>query len=168
MFASLIDLHAWWSPHLWVILSHHERLGTQLSKGNGLFCIIPVILSALQFLLPLNDLSAVYGNYHCFHTFEDSSFSGTLFFFLTPPPLFSWISTFFRKVGRKRDNGEQLIQWGEELHCGGQPRWGVWLHTQRTALPNGTKRNRGTKQNWGNLWGYSRTLQSIKNITNRW
>lgn len=66
------------------------------------------------------------------------------------------------------DDGKQLIQWGKELHGWGQPWWGVWLHTQRTALPYGTERHRGIRQNRGILWGYSRTLQSAKNFTYRW
>lgn len=150
---------------LWVILSHHERLGTQLSKGNGLFCNIPALLPAVWLQLPLKGLSAVYGSYHSVRTLEDLSFSRTTLFYSH-----CWVEavTLCIWVGRHRDNGEQLVQWGEELHGGGQPRWRVWLHAQRTALLNGTERRRGDKQNWGNLRGHSRTLQPVKNITYRW
>lgn len=160
--------HGWWSPPLWVILSHHERLGTQLSKGNGLFCNIPALLPAVWLHLPLKGLSAVYGNYHCACTLEDLSFSRTTLFFFFYPHCWAEAATLCNRVGRRQDNGEQLVQWGEELHDGGQPRWRVWLHAQRAALPYGTERRRGAKQNWGNLWGCSRTLQPVKNITSRW
>lgn len=166
-----LDLHAWWSPPLWVILSHHERLGTQLSKGNGLFCNIPAPLPAVWLQLPLKGPSAVYGNYHCVRTLEDLSFSRTTlfvsFFFFYPHGR-AEAARLCSTVGRRQENGEQLVQWGEELHGGGQSRWRIWLLAQRTALPYGTERRRGAKQNWGILWGYSRTLQPVKNITYRW
>ena len=169
MFALLLQICMHGDLRLWVILSHHERLGTQLSKGNGLFCNIPALLPAVWLQLPLKGLSAVYGNYHCVRTLEDLSFStATLFFaffFFFSPSVQSKQQRFALERG---GNGEQLVQWGEELHGGGQPRWRLWLHAQRTALLNGTERRRGDKQNWGNLRGCSRTLQPIKNITYRW
>lgn len=70
------------SPPLWTILSHHERLGTRLSEENGCFCIIPVLLPAIPFKLPLKDPSAVYGNYGSIHTLEDLSFSGATIFLI--------------------------------------------------------------------------------------
>lgn len=165
--SSLSDLHAWWSPPLWVILSHHERLGTQLSEGNGLFCNIPALLPAVWLLLPLKGpVRCLWELPLCSHSWGFKLFPGQHFFFY--PHCWAEAATLCSRTGRRRDNGEQLVQWGEELHGGGQPRWRVWLHAQRTALPYGTERRRGAKQNWGILWGYSRTLQPVKNITYRW
>lgn len=73
---SLSDLHAWWSPALRVILCHHERLGTQRSKGNGVFCNNPALRPGTWLHLPLRSPSAVYGSCHCwgFKLFQDNTF----------------------------------------------------------------------------------------------
>lgn len=101
VFVSPSDLNAWWSPSLWVTLGHHERLGAQLSEGNGLFCIIiPVPLPALPFQLPLRDPSAVLWELppHT-HTWGFKAFLGQhlLFFFIAP--LLSWSCDVLHRSG---------------------------------------------------------------------
>lgn len=97
VWSSLSDLRSWWSPPLWVILGHHERLGSRLSKGNGLFCNIPALLPAEWLQLPLN------GNYHCFCSLEDLSFSRrTIFVFSSPPP------SHFLKTRRRAESSDAL------------------------------------------------------------